>query len=168
MEEKVEVRLVRLNWDEECEKDFITGKGFEIKEYPFKKEEKTMYGIYSPLFATDWEDEEAFSERYSCKCKELKGRIYEGERCHVCGTKVKFRDVDLKMFGWIKLHGYYIIHPIFYKMLESVIGKQFHEIIEFNKEINRDGLIVDKTNKTNPFRGIGLIEFKERFDEILN
>lgn len=50
-----EVRLVKLNWDEECEKDFITGRGFEITEKPFKgKEEKSLYGIHSPLFATDY------------------------------------------------------------------------------------------------------------------
>ena len=164
-----EVRLVKLNWDEECEKDFITGRGFEITEKPFKcKEEKSLYGIHSPLFATDWEDEDAFAERYSCKCKELKGRVYEGEVCRVCGTEVKFRDVDLKIFGWIKLHGYYIIQPIFFRMLKSVIGNQFNEIIEFDKDITRDGLIVDKKSKTNPFKGIGLIEFKERFDEILD
>ena len=164
-----EVRLIKLNWDEECEKDFITGRGFEITEKPFKKgkEEKSMYGIHSPLFATDWEDEDAFSERYSCKCKDLKGRVYEGEVCKLCNTEVRFRDVDLKIFGWIKLRGYYIIQPIFYKMLKSIIGeKHFNEIIEFDKDITRDGIIVEKKGK-NPFRGIGLIEFRERFDEIM-
>ena len=115
-----------------------------------------------------WEDEEAFAERYSCKCKELKGRVYEGEICPVCGTEVKFRDVDLKIFGWIKLHGYYIIQPIFFRMLKSIMGNQLNEIIEFDKEITRDGLLVDKKSKSNPFKGIGLIEFKERFDEILD
>jgi DNA-directed RNA polymerase beta' subunit len=165
-----EVRLVKLNWDDECEKDFITGRGFEVTEKAFKgKEEKSMYGIHSPIFATDWEDEDAFAERYSCKCKELKGRVYEGEVCPVCNTEVKFRDVDLRIFGWIKLHNHFIIQPIFYKMLKSIIGdKQFTEIIEIEKEITRDGQIKEKASKTNPFRGIGLIEFKERINEILD
>lgn len=167
---KTEVYLEKLNWDEECEKDFITGRGFEITEKAFKaKEEKSMYGIHSPLFATDWEDEDAFTERYSCKCKELKGRVYEGEVCNVCNTEVKFRDVDLRIFGWIKLHKYAIIQPLFFKMLKSIIGdKPFAEIIEIEKEMTRDGQIKEKSSKTNPFRGIGLIEFRERFDEILD
>jgi hypothetical protein len=165
-----EVYLEKLNWDEECEKDFITGRGFEVTEKAFKaKEEKSMYGIHSPLFATDWEDEDAFAERYSCKCKELKGRVYEGEICGVCNTQVKFRDVDLRIFGWIRLQGYSIIQPLFYKMLKSIIGdKPFIEIIEIEKEMTRDGNIKEKASKTNPFRGIGLVEFRERFDEILD
>lgn len=167
--DEADVRLVKLNWDEECEKDFIAGRGFEITETAIKgKEEKSMYGIHSPLFATDWEDEDAFAERYSCKCKELKGRVYEGEICPACKTEVKFRDVDLRIFGWIKLHHHTIINPIFYKMLESIIGKSvFPDIIEIEKEMSRDGHIKSKTSKTNPFRGIGLIEFRERIDEIL-
>jgi DNA-directed RNA polymerase beta' subunit len=127
-----------------------------------------MYGTHSPLFATDWEDEDAFTERYACQCGELKGRVYEDEICPVCKTKVKFRDVDLRMTGWIRLYNHTIIHPIFYKMIKSIIGdKQFTEIIEFDKEITRDGIVVNKKSK-NPFKGIGLIEFKERFEEILD
>lgn len=163
-----EVRLVKLNLDEEFEKDMITGRGFVITEKAFKnKEEKSMYGIHSPLFATDYEDEDAFAERYSCKCKELKGRVYEGEICSLCSTEVKFRDVDLRIFGWIRLNEHKIIHPTFYKQLRSVIGeKHFTEIIEYDKDITRDGEIIDKKGK-NPFRGIGIIEFRERFDEIM-
>jgi DNA-directed RNA polymerase beta' subunit len=165
------VSLVKLNWDEECEKDFITGRGFEVREAAFVKgkEEKSMFGIHSPLFATDWDDEDAFAERYSCKCKELKGRVYEGEVCPVCKTEVKFRDVDMTKFGWIKLGGYAIITPIFFKMLRSIIGKKdFPDIIEIEKDITREGQIKEKSSKTNPFKGIGLIEFQERFDEILD
>lgn len=165
-----DIRLVKLNWDDECERDFITGRGFEITEPAIKgKEEKSQYGTHSPLYATDWDDEDAFSERYSCKCKELKGRVYEAEICQVCNTEVKFRDVDLRIFGWIKLHNQFIIQPLFYKMIRSIIGdKTFTEIIEFDKTITRDGHIVDKVSKTNPFKGIGIIEFKERFDEIMD
>lgn len=164
---KKEVRLVKLNWDDECEKDFIIGKGIDITEKAFDKETKNMHGIHSPLFATDWEDEDAFAERYSCKCKELKGRVYEGETCKLCGTIVRYRDVDLRIFGWIRLNGHYIIQPIYYRILSSIIGKKdLTEIIEFDKDITRDGIIVDKEGK-NPFRSIGLTEFKERFEEIM-
>lgn len=164
-----EVQLVPLDWDDECEKDFLTGRGFEITEPAFKgKEVKSKYGIQSPLFGTDWEDDDAFSERYSCKCKTLVGRVYESEVCVVCNTKVQFRDIDLRTFGWIKLNDYSIIQPIYYNMLGSLMGKaQLLETIEYDKDINQDGWVSDKVSKTNPFKGIGLVAFKERFDEIL-
>jgi hypothetical protein len=166
---KETVKIVKLNWDEECEKDFIIGKGIKIYEPAFKgREEKSIHGIHSPLFATDWEDEDAFQERYSCKCKELKGMVYEGEICPICKTKVKFRDVDLRIFGWIQLNNHCIIQPIFFKKIKTIIGeKQFTEIIEYDKDTTRDGLIIDKQSK-NPFKGIGLIEFRDRFEEIMD
>lgn len=165
------VRIERLNWDQECRIDFLRGKGFEITEPCFKgkdeNKEKSMYGTHSPLFATDWEDDNAFNERYSCKCGNLKGRVYEDEICPTCNSKVKFRDVDLDIFGWIKLHNNYIIQPIFYRLIKSLIGdKVFTEILEYDKEITKNGIIINKKSK-NPFKGIGMIEFKERFLEII-
>jgi DNA-directed RNA polymerase beta' subunit len=164
------VQLKKISWDEQCEISFITGNGFEITDYAFikNKEEKSFNGIQSPRFATDWEDEDAFSERYSCRCKELKGRVYEGEVCKICGHKVIFRDVNMKVTGWIKLGDYAIIQPLFYRMLKVAIGdKAFSEIIEYDKEITRDGEIISKKGKS-PFKGIGLIEFRERFEEIMD
>ena len=163
------VQLVKVDWDAECEKDFISGKGFEVTEKAFVgKEEKSYNGIHSSRFSSDWTDEDAFAERYKCKCGDLKGRVYENELCHRCNTKVTFKDVDMTITGWIKLKHHAIMHPIFYKMVKSIIGdKVFMEIIEFDKEINRDGVAINKVGK-NPFKGIGLIEFEERFDEILN
>lgn len=165
-----EVRLVRLNWNEECKWGLRTGKDFEVTEketFKGDKEEKAMYGIHSPLFATDWEDENAFAERYRCKCGNLIGRVYEGDVCSECNTEVKFRDVNFDIYGWIRLNGNHIIQPLYYKMLESLIGKSpFHEIIEYDKDTTRDGDIQDKKGKT-PFKGIGLIEFKERYFEII-
>ena len=162
------VKLVKLNWDEECELDFFNGNGFEITEPAIKgKNQKSMYGIQSPLFCSDWSDEDAFIERYSCECGETRGKVFEGETCPSCGSVIKFKDVDLSITGWIKLYNNYIIHPIFYNKLASVIGtKQFLEIIEFNKTVTRDGQLVLK-DPTKPYSGIGLIEFKEKFDEIL-
>lgn len=183
--EYTSVRLIKLNWDEECELDFLAGRGFEIKEKITSKKDrkgkklpgaksdgkkkKSKYGIQSPLFMTDWDDDNAFEERYSCKCKELKGRVFEGEKCPICLTEVKFRDVDLKIFGWIKIYNYKIIQPLYYKMLSSALGKKvFNEIVEYDKELTKDGMIVDKSTKNRPFKGIGIIEFYDRFEEIMN
>ena len=164
------VRLVKLNWDEECELDFITGKGFEITESAFKsKQKRSKYGIQSPLFSSDWSDDDAFAERYSCECGALRGRIYDTEECDICGSAVRFKDVDLKITGWIKLGEYSVIHPIFYRLLMSVIGeKAFLEIIEYDKDITRNGHMINKHSARTPFKGIGISGFKERFEEIMN
>lgn len=61
------VRLVKLNWDEECEMDLLRGRGFVVSEPAITgRDTKSMYGIQSPLFASDWDaGENAFSDRYS-------------------------------------------------------------------------------------------------------
>lgn len=163
-------RLVKLNWDEEYELDMLCGRGFEITEPAITgRDKKSMYGIQSPLYCSDWGDDDAFIERYTCNCGEMKGKIFEGETCPNCHTTIKFKDVDLSITGWIRLHNHKIIQPIFYNKLSSVIGsKQFQEIIQYDKYIDRDGNVVEKTSSTNPFKGIGLIEFYDRFDEILD
>lgn len=164
-------RLVALNWDEECEMDMRRGRGFEITEPATSKDSKNMYGIQSPLFCSDWSDDNAFEERYSCSCGNMRGKVFEGEICPDCKTEIKFKDVDLSITGWIIIHNYKVIQPIFYNKLNSIIGsKAFQDIIKYDKIINRDGKIVDKDNKaqSSPFAGIGLIEFRERFDEILD
>lgn len=163
------VRLVKLNWDKECEYDFLTGRGFEITQPAVEgKDKKSKYGIQSPLFCSDWSDEDAFAERYSCECGNLRGKVFEGETCPICHTEIRFKDVDLSITGWIRLHDNYIIHPIFYNKLASVIGqKQFNDIIDFKKIIDKNGHLQAIEDSSNPFFGIGMIQFRDRFDEIL-
>lgn len=164
-------RLVKISWDEECNYDLITGRGFEVTEPALKKvkgkDEKSKYGIQSPLFCSDWGDDDAFAERYRCDCGETIGRIFNGEICPTCGTEVRYKDVDISFTGWIILHNHFIIQPIFHNMLTSIIGtRQFNEITKFDKHMTRDGHLEQKDHD-HPFYGIGLIEFKERFDEII-
>lgn len=174
------------NWDEDFEMDMYTGKGFIVKEKPFAKAKKVneernqkknvrircMDGTHSPRFGTTFEDENAFAERYSCNCGRLIGRVYEGEICKHCGTPVKFVDVDLSIFAWyVILHGYTIIQPAMYKKLEAFIGKSYlNDIIEFKFEMDLNGYYekppAAMTNK-NPFYGIGMLDFKKRFVEIM-
>lgn len=162
-------QLIKLNWDEECELDFLLNRGFEIKETAIQgKDTKSEWGIHSPKFGSDWSDDDAFAERYRCKCGEMIGRVYEGELCPLCHTKIEFKDVDLKITGWIKLNNYKIIQPAFYGKLASIIGnKAFEEIIGYDKTVDRNGHVQGKDTPSSPFKGIGLLEFRERFDEIL-
>ena len=100
-----------MDWEEEFHSDMKSKKGFVVKSKPFKKKTrdkegkiitkgtKEMYGIHSPLFGTDWLDDNAFADRYSCSCGELIGKLYKGRKCPKCGTKVEYRDVDWSYSG---------------------------------------------------------------------
>lgn len=164
------VRLETIDWDEACMVDFLCGRGFEITEPAIvHNDQKTMNGIQSPKFCSDWSDEDAFAERYSCQCGEMKGRVFEGETCPHCNSVIEFKDVDMSITGWIRLKTHYIIHPIYYNMLASIIGADaFAEIINYDKKVTKDGAIIPKEGAHSPFAGIGIMEFKERFTEIMD
>lgn len=175
LDKKVEVRFELLNWDKECEIDMVSGKGFPILQEPYDKKDKKKknpYGIMSEKFSTDWEDKDAFEERYSCKCKSLKGRAFEGEICPLCNTKVEFINVDYKMTGWINLGKYKIIQPGFYDIIQSVIGKnELDAILESEITIDLNGRKArrkKKEVKDFEFKGIGVEEFSKRFREIMH
>ena len=162
------VRLQPINWDKECKLDMITGKGFRITEEAIKGTAKMSNGIQSEKFGTDFDSDEGFEERYKCPRGCTKGKVYEGSTCPVCGGVVEFKDADFDITGWIILDNYMIIHPIFYNMLESVIGaKVFKDIVTFDKTIDKNGILIPKESSSTPFYGIGIEEFQERFDEIL-
>lgn len=162
-----------IDFDKECERDMITGKGFVVCEPAFKKEVKNRYGIHSPLFGSDWEDEESFIEGYRCTCGDMKSKPYLGETCPLCGDKVKYRDVNYKIFGWIVIQRYYIIHPLWYKIIETAIGaKVLDEILRFDRPTDINGHIIQDMSTTGIkvgtiFHNIGIVEFKERFIEIM-
>lgn len=177
--------LKKLNWDKECRYDLVNGRGFRITELATQKKtrkekkddennskkdkvKKSMYGIHSPIFCSDWSDDDPFVERYSCSCGDMRGKIFEDDVCPSCNTKIIYRDVDLSKTGWIILEGQQIIHPIMYKKLESAIGsKIFKQIITFDKKVSLDGELMNKVSDDTPFYGIGIPEFKERFTEII-
>ena len=178
-------RFREINWDEEFKKDMITKKGFIVKTRPFKKKlkdkdgniinrgAKEMDGIHSPRFGSDWTDENAFADRFSCECGHLIGRIFEGRRCPKCGKKVKFVDVDLSIFAWLKINNpeFTLIHPLLYRKLDSFFGKGvLAGITEFKMRMTLDGYYEqpDEVDLNKyPFFGIGMLDFKNRFMEIL-
>lgn len=172
--DQVSLRLKELDWDEEFEKDMLTGKGFIAFEKPFDRDKnKNLYGIHSPKFGTSFEDENGFAERYRCKCGKMIGKIYEGEICPDCGTKVQFVDTDLKIFAWYHIENpeFKIIQPSMYKKLEAFIGKNYlPDMIEFKYEMDLNGYyqLPDKSVLTkNPYYGIGMLEFRKKLPEIL-
>ena len=172
------VRAVRLNWDVEYLHDIITGKGFVISEpATFNMEEgkqKALYGSRSILYGSNYEDETAFIERYRCNCGEFKGKLFEGEVCPLCGTKVEFKDSDIEVTGWIPLGDNYIINPFYYNKLCECIGRStMPEIVIRKTKVDLDGnLSLAKAEEIeekpkHPFVGIGIVEFRKRFEEII-
>lgn len=87
------------------------------------------------------------------------------------------------MFGWIHIiDDYALIHPDMYKQLETFFGRSKYSkerkdmkkfvlknMLDYDKEISQDGFEIGPIIKPNePFYGIGMIEFHERFDEIMD
>ena len=172
--DQVSLRLKELDWDKEFRLDMLTGKGFIVFERPFdKNKNKNMNGIHSPRFGTSFEDENGFAERYRCNCGKLIGKIYEGQVCRDCGTKVQFVDTDLKIFAWYHIENpnFKIIQPSMYKKLEAFIGKNYlPDMIEFKYEMDLNGYFQkpdEAVLSKNPYYGIGMMEFREKLPEIL-
>lgn len=146
-----QTRLLRLNLDEEKAKDLISGKGFIIDEPEDDKKAidvglKSDNSIFSSKFTKTMQDPDAFTDRYSCKCKRTQGKNYEGMICPYCHSRVIYVGEDFEMTGWITLkEGYPIIHPNLFYVLESYIGKdQFASIVEPIIDLDENGKPVQK------------------------
>lgn len=172
------VRMTRLNWDIEFLQDIISNNGFLITEpATFQQDDmkqKSLYGARSTLYGTSYDDETAFIERYRCQCGSFKGKVFEGEICPFCGKPVEFRDVNIEFTGWISLGSHYIVNPLYYNRLCKLIGKTtFPEIVNVKTVVDTNGNMraltyedLDEKPK-HPFFGIGLVEFRKRFEEVL-
>lgn len=167
-----------IDFDKECESDIIRGKGFIVSEIAYhkvkKKNVKFKYGTHSPLFGSDWDDENNQGSDYKCACIEggLRGIIHKGEVCPVCGEEVRLKGVDYNIFGWIVLEDHQYIHPLFYHFIETAVGKpNLEEMLMFDKETDINGNFNSKKPENveprTPFYKIGLVEFRKRFIEIM-
>lgn len=173
-----EARLKRVNWDKRKVETIANDKGFFIQseDTRVKYHINEKYGIFSNKYGRTLDDVSPFITRYSCECGHLISADYSGMTCPICKTKVKFIDDDFEYTGWLCLKDpYYIIHPNLFKSLSSLIGAEdFLNIIRYEDERDINGHIVNvkeqpkKTKKEEPFKFIGIMEFKERFDEICN
>lgn len=176
---KRRVEMHRLNWDIEFYKDIFTNNGFVITEpAEFMVDDvkkKSLYGPRSILYGTTYDDENAFLERHRCACGEFKGRMFEGEICPLCHTKVEAKDNNIKYTGWISLGEHCIINPYYYTRLGDCFGKNtLAEIVDQKTIVDVDGnrrpvTADDLENPPNhPFYGIGLVDFRFRFEEIVD
>lgn len=167
-----ETRLERINLDKERRHDLILGNGFVIDSpKAIKDDMKNPNGIYSTKFGPGLQDINAYGNRYRCKCGYSTQRFYHGLNCPICGEPVEFKDDNFQFFGYICLkEPYHIIHPNLFMSIAFLIGeKDFNNIISPVNKKDENGYEVDyKRPKDEPFYGIGMIDFYDRFDEICN
>lgn len=165
-----------INWEKEYEADMDKGIGFDItradyiKSTPKEENIRAADGIYSIEYGTTWQDDNAFAERYRCKCGETKGKPSEGEICPLCSNPVTFVDSNIEITGWFKLNEHRIIQPAMYAFVSSLVGEKNLEDIISNakRRMNKNGKYDNVPDSKNPYRGIGMIEFEEKFDEIMD
>lgn len=187
-----EVKLVRLNLDKEREKDMLSGKGMIIDHrQKLKADLKNPNSIFSSqFFGKNLGDiSNPLESDYKCQCGYTRGYLYNNTICPKCRSRVHKVEANFDKYGWIVIHNYYLIHPNLYRALESFLGaKVLSDICIPTIELDKNGMtaIKDKISKDirksgkrklytetaasreNPFAGIGMIEFYNRFDEIMN
>ena len=170
-EYEYQTRLERINLDKSRHDDVITGNGFIISAPKAIKDDiKDPNGIFSTKYGPGLQDANAFGNRYRCKCGYRTQRFRRGETCPICGTKVEFRDDNFELFGYIVLKDpYHLIHPNMFVVLKFFIGeKEFMDIINPIDRKDEDGHDLDiNPPKDQPFYGIGMMDFYNRFDEIM-
>ena len=177
-----------IDLDVEAQNDIASGNGFLISapRNSNKKDMKNMDGIYSPRFGQRLGDVNPYADRYSCECGATKSRIMHDTICPVCHTKVKYVDDNYKLFGWIILkEPYHIINPKFYDSLDYIMGeskfsedrkklqkggRKLKNILNYSPEVDQHGFVSECEFKPEkePYFGLGMLDFYERFDEILD
>jgi hypothetical protein len=85
--------------------------------------------------------------------------------CPKCNKPVRFIDTKLRKTGWFVLDRNYIINPGMYLKLGWYFGNaHLYQMLHYVPEQEREKYM---DSKSSPYYGIGMIEFYERFDEIL-
>lgn len=167
-----ETSLEIIDLDKERIRDITSGNGFIISAARAIKDDlKDDNGIFSTKYGQTLQDQSPYGMRYRCKCGATKKRFYNGQICKVCGHPVKYVDDNFTYFGWITLKDpYHVIHPNLYMNIASLIGPTvFNNIISPNDQKDENGNEVPVVRtKEEPFKKIGMMQFYERFDEIID
>ena len=163
--------MVDIDLDEERIKDVVSGRGFIIKSpKPIKEDLKDPDGIFSNKYGPTLDDINPYQDRYKCDCGYMRGKVNNDQPCPICHTKVKYVDDNFGYFGWAVLkEPYHVIHPSLFITLSKFIDNDtFLNIIKFSKEIDKDGNIAEtKAPKNEPYYGIGMMGFYDKFEEIM-
>ena len=168
-----ETYLMRLDLDKVREEDIKNGTGFIITAPKgIKKDIKNQDGIFSERFGSISADDNSFTSKYRCLCGLKRKAFNEGEICPVCKTRVVYKDDNISITGYFVTNDkYHLIHPNLYCTLAQFIGGgRLDRILKADIEVDSDGNVkpIVIVKKDEPFKGIGMMEFYERFDEIMD
>ena len=84
-EYEFQTRLEILDLDKEREKGIVYGRDFFIRDsQAIKKDIKSDSSIFSSKYGASILDQDAFKDRYRCRCGHLRGALYNGEECPTC------------------------------------------------------------------------------------
>lgn len=170
-----------LNLDSECQMDMFTGRGIRISSVeafdPKKKNEKIWEGLQSEFFGTDFSEEAAFQERWSCKCKKYLGKAYAGMTCDNCGATVEYHDIDLTKTGWIILDHFQVMSPIIAAKLSNALGRfEGEKVLDkiYTMKYHEEGQECELTEKEiamqkkHPFIKKGMLWLYDHLEEVLD
>lgn len=166
--------LERLDMDATREYDMRNGNGFLIlPSGGLKKDIKNQGGIYSSQYGSNnIQDADSFKGKYRCLCGLKRGSLYESEYCNACNSYVRFMDDDMSKTGYLVTKDeYHIIHSALYWELARFIGEgRLERILMQDITVDSNGMIKPNQilKKDEPFKGIGMIDFYNRFDEIMD
>lgn len=169
-----ETKMVRLDLNQEMVNDISKDNGFVIgKPKGIKKDLKSQDSIFSSKFGQTLKDLNPFADRFKCECGYYRSAINNNSICPICHTRVKYVGDNFSYFGWIVLQGdnHYIIHPGLYKSISAFVGKDvLPDILNYDNKRDKDGhvLIMQSKPEGNPYYRIGMIEFREKFQEIMD
>lgn len=170
-------RLTHINLNKERDKDLRSGKGFIINStLNIKKDINQEVGIFSSRYGSNMMDTNPYANNYRCKCGNLYGTINHGDICPYCKEKVVYRDDDISIFGYMNLNNMYtLISPSMYAAIKAFFGgDKLDKIITPAIQVDENGIQISEEDKKSrkksdePFRHIGMLEFRNRFDEIMD
>ncbi len=171
-----------INFDEECREDFIRKKGILISNpESFNKTSKNYDGLQSSFFGTDYGDDAAFNDRWTCECGKYTGKMFDHVMCDECNTEVQYCEADLKKFGWIKLDRYMVMQPLYYQKLDAALGNMDsgadNSVLKgiLNVEYCNEGQIADANDEKtkallekHPFLRKGMVWLSQNINTVLD
>lgn len=165
-----ETYIERIDMDEERVHDIVTGNGFIISPTKgIKKDMKDPNSIFSPRFGHQLKDVTEFgNNEYQCSCGLWYGKIKKGCICPTCGTRVKKVGDNFQYTGWLILQHHWYINIAYYQSIRFFIGSDLDNILNPKRDIDEDGFEHEVAKpKDQPYYGIGMMKFREKFDEIM-